>query len=300
MINKSIPHIALFVATLLFGANYYVSKLLLTSNLNPEQLLFIRTFGALVLFWIVEIVFPSQKIDRRTFWLLAPAALLGVALNQGLFFKGLEYTTAVNAAIIHVSNPIIVLILSILFLNYKLTGLKALGVVLGAIGASSLILKGAGIQFSSLNALGNLLVFANTAAYGAYLILLKPILKNFSALSIMKWVYLWGFIEIFPFTFGDVIDYKWANLGITEIWALGFLVVAVTFFAYLLTSFALQHISTTAVSYYIYLQPLVATIIATVVGNESLFWWQLIAASLIFLGASLVNWKNNTVIESIN
>lgn len=300
MIKKFVPHIALFVATLIFGANYYISKSLLTSHLNPEQLLFIRTFGAFVLFWLLEVVFPSPKIDRKTFWLLAPAALFGVALNQGMFFKGLEHTTAVNAAIIHVSNPIVVLILSIIFLKYKLTGFKAVGVVLGSIGALALILKGSGVEFSSQNALGNFLVFGNTAAYGGYLILLKPILKKYSALSIMKWVYLWGFVLIFPFTIKDTLQYEWLKIRSDEVWALVFLIVAVTFFAYLLTSFALQHISTTSVSYYIYLQPLVATIIATVVGNESLFWWQLIAASLIFLGAGMVNWRKHTEIEPIN
>ena len=289
MTKPALAHIALFISTVVFGANYYISKDLLSNNINPEQLLFIRTIGAGIIFWLVGLFIKTELPDKKTLLVLIPAALFGVVLNQLFFFKGLQHTTAVNASIIHVCNPIVVMVLSMIFLKFPITPKKAIGVFLGAIGASILILLDKSLTFAMDSMKGNLLIVSGTIAYGAYLILTKPLLQKYSPIVIVKWIYLYSSIMILPFCLPQMTHFEYAQITSNQWISLVFVIVSVTFLAYLLTMFALKHLMPTLVSYYIYLQPIIASIIAYSLGGEKLGIAQLIAAVLIVSGVVLVN-----------
>ena len=287
--HAGLSHLALLVSTIIFGANYYISKDLLSQNIKPEQLLFIRTFGAVLLFWIVGIFVKAEKPDKKAFIKLVPAAFFGLALNQLLFFKGLQQTSSVNAAIIHVVNPIVVMVLSMIFLKFPITRLKAAGVFIGAIGATFLILFDKKLSFAMDSMQGNTLILTGTIAYAAYLIISKPLLKTYHPIVIMKWIYLLGFLFILPFTLGDVYVLNLKIFTFSTYTSLLFVIVFVTFLAYLLTIYALKHLMPTLVSYYIYLQPIIAVFISWYAGAEILVFTQFIAALLIVAGVILVN-----------
>ena len=59
--------------------------------------------------------------------------------------------------------------------------------------------------------------------------------------------------------------------------------------AYLLNAYALKLVNPSMVSIYIYLQPLLASIIALSIGKDQLTLEKIIAALLIFLGVYLVS-----------
>jgi drug/metabolite transporter (DMT)-like permease len=82
-------------------------------------------------------------------------------------------------------------------------------------------------------------------------------------------------------TFSAFTPYIWFSVF--------YLVVMITFLAYFLTIAALKHLSTATVSYYIYLQPLLVTILALILGKDLPGWHQGAAAALIFGGVYLVN-----------
>ena len=281
-------HIFLLIATLLFGGNYWVSKILV-DILNPAQLVFFRTIGASLLFALVYFLSPRPKLSRKDLLWLFMAGVFGIVLNQVLFFTGLQYTTPVDTAIIHVSNPIIVLVLSLVFLHTKLSWWKISGIIVGATGASLLVLYQKGLTFNPETVKGNIMVLGNTAAYAVFLVMMKPILKKYDASTTMFWVYLFSSILIVPYAFEDVLAIQWQELWGWPVLSLFYIIVMVTFGAYFLIIFALRHLSATVVSFYIYLQPLIAAIIAFIIGAESLNWVNGLAAGLIFLGVYLVN-----------
>jgi drug/metabolite transporter (DMT)-like permease len=66
-------------------------------------------------------------------------------------------------------------------------------------------------------------------------------------------------------------------------------VVATTFLAYLLNTYALKALSSSVVSMYIYFQPFLATLFAVILGKDSLTTIKIISAILIITGVYLVS-----------
>ena len=110
--NKYLPHLALLAANIIYGINYAVAKDVMPNYIEPFGFILLRVLGALSLFWIFHICGNKEKIDRKDFPRLIVCGFFGVALNQLLFFKGLDITSPINASIIMTSNPILVLLIS--------------------------------------------------------------------------------------------------------------------------------------------------------------------------------------------
>ena len=112
-------------------------------------------------------------MERGDFSKLVAAAFFVVAHNMLAFFKGLQYTTPINGAVIMNTVPIIVLILSAIILREPIKKIKVLGVGLGLSGALMLSLYGESSTNGTNIILGNFLIFINTSSYSYYLILIK-------------------------------------------------------------------------------------------------------------------------------
>ena len=108
MNNQLKSHISLLAAAMIFGANYRISKGLMPDYFTPEQLLFFRMAGAFVMFYFFALFTVNEKVDRNDLWRMAIAGFFGTTLNQLLFFIGLNLSTPVDMAIIHVTSPIFV------------------------------------------------------------------------------------------------------------------------------------------------------------------------------------------------
>ena len=112
--------------------------------------------------------------------------------------------------------------------------------------------------------------------------------------SLSPWNFFFGFIYVLPFGFGQLSDIEWASFT-GEIWFyVVFICVGTTFLTYLLNAYALQHTGSSLVGTYIYLQPVVAGIIAVSKGMESLTVMKVIFILLIFAGVYLVSKKHKT------
>ena len=287
-------HLALFVTALIYGANYTIAKGVMPEYLLPFGFILLRVTGGLILFWITGF-FSPQKIERKDFPLLALCGLFGVAINQLLFFKGLSMTTPINAAIIMVCTPILVLLIAGFLVNEKITFRKLFGIFLGLIGAALLLLVNHDFSFGSLTWRGDLCIFINAISWGIYLVIAKPLIMKYNTITVVKWVFLFGFIYTLPFGFYELQQANFSVMPVNILMSILFVIIATTYFAYLLNNYALKKVSASVVSIYIYLQPLLAAGIAIFLGKDELNSIKLISALLIFGGVYLVsvNAKNN-------
>jgi len=105
---------------------------------------------------------------------------------------------------------------------------------------------------------------------------------------VIRWAFTFGLIIVLPFGVS-----QWGDMSGTfpfDIkWRIAFIIFAMTFLTYLLTVYGLNKISPTIVSAYIYLQPILATIIAVSTGVEKLTWTAIVYGLMIFLGVFLVS-----------
>jgi drug/metabolite transporter (DMT)-like permease len=248
----------------------------------------VRVGVSAVLFWIAWLFMPKEKIDLRDWPRIAAAALFGVALNMLTFFKGLSLTSPISAAVIMVTTPIIVLVLSALIINEKMRKRKVFGIVLGLVGTAFLILYGKSVGKATHAGLGNMLVFINAVSYGFYLILVKKLMQKYNAFTFVKWIYTFGFVMVLPFGWNEFDAIDWASMPTDIYLKTAFVVVISTFLTYLLNLISMKELSPSTVAVFIYLQPLFATLFAIGLGKDELSLVKIISALLIFTGVYLV------------
>jgi drug/metabolite transporter (DMT)-like permease len=281
-------HLAIIGANTIYGLNYVIAKGIMPDFLLPQAIVFLRVSGTLILFWILHFSLPSEKVEKKDLLKMALCSVFGVAVNQISFFVGLNLTTPISASIINTIIPVMILIFSHFILKEKITGIKVFGIMLGAAGALMIIVS-AGIGDIRFNALlGNFMVFTGAASWSAYLVLVKPLMEKYDSLTVMKWTFFFGFIMIFPFSFSAVASSSFAKIPF-DIWmSILFVVFINTGFAYYLINYSLKTVSPNITAIYIYLQPLIASIFAIVLGKDKLTVIDLIAAVLIMAGVYFV------------
>lgn len=288
--------LALFAAlgaTTIYGMNHTIAKVVMPNYIGAFGFIMLRVVGAAILFWTVSLFTPKEKIEHKDYLRIFLGALLGMCINMLMFFKGLQLSTPINSGVIVTLTPIIILILSAFFLKEKLTNLKFLGITLGFSGALLLILYGNASQVSNAPniPLGNSMMLINSISYGAYLVIVKPLTKKYSTVTLMKWMFLLGVFLTFPITYPEASAVSWSTLPFDAIWRMGFVIIGTTFLTYLLNVYALKTLDATTIGAFTYLQPLITIVYAVFTGNDTLDAVKISACLLVFLGVYLVSKK---------
>jgi len=286
------------MVAIFYGLNYLIAKDVMPNYVGAFGFIVVRVIGASILFWILGL-FVKDKVAKEDYPRLILSALFGVGINMMLFFKGLSLTTPINASIMMVSNPIIVLIIAAIVLREKITKRKLFGILIGAIGALSLIAYGKEIELYGENVkLGNLMVLINATSYAVYLVVVKPLMQKYHPITISKWVFFFGLIIVTPFGYTEFIEISWATMPTDILLRIAYVVMFTSFLAYLLNIYALKTINASTVSFYIYLQPLIATGASIYLGKEVLSVHEVLSAVTIFIGVYLVNTKKSIALEN--
>ncbi len=290
LLNKIVlAHISLFVANLIYAINYTFAKDVMPDFIQPSGFILLRVTGAAILFSLFYFLFVNERVERKDILKLAICGVFGVAINQLLFFEGLNLTTPINAAIIMTINPVLVIIMSAFILYEKINVRKGIGIALGLIGASTLILNGGSLSGDTNFMLGNTFIFINAASYGLYLVLVKPLMLKYHPITVMFYVFLFGLLYVLPFGYTELLAVDWVSFPSTIMWEVAFVVVCTTVIAYLLNSAALKQLNPSTVSIYIYLQPILATLFAIFRNADTIDEMKIISATIIFVGVYLVS-----------
>ena len=288
-------HLSMLAATVLFGANYWIAKGLMPNHLLPMQIIFLRVSGTLLIAWIIQMSIKELrvlKIDRADFPRLILSSVLGVAINQMMFFSGLNHTTPVDAAIINSANPIMVLVFAAWLLKEKIGILRLAGILLGASGALMLILLGSPISLGDGHVNGNLFILANTAAWSLYLVIAKPLMVKYNPFVLMRYIFLIGFIAVFPFTITQTMEIDFSAFDSRTWLSILYIIIGTTFMAYFFITFSLKRLSSSVVAYYTYLQPVLVALIGIVLFSELISWVKIVSALFVFAGIYFVTKKS--------
>ncbi len=293
-------NLALFGATmvsLIYGLTFTIAKDVMPTYIDAYGFILLRVGGSAILFVLMWLFMPKEKIERADVPRIIAAAFFGVALNMLTFFKGLSFTSPIAASVIMVTTPMIVLVLSAIIMKERMRGNRIIGIALGLIGTAILILYGKSVANAPNANLGNLLVFINAVSYGFYLIIVKKLMDKYSAFTFVKWIYIFGFFMVLPFGYTEFQAADWSLMPTDILWKVGFVVVFSTFITYLLNLLSMKELRPTTVAVFIYLQPLFATIFAISLGKDYLNWVKIAAAILVFGGVYLVTQKDTSIVQ---
>jgi drug/metabolite transporter (DMT)-like permease len=287
------PHLALVAVQLFFGTWSIVGKIVLR-YLPSTGLVAIRVLGGTLAFLVLQRTAKRFWLDRRSDYArLALYSLLGVALNQLLFVKGLSLSTAINANLLGTTIPIFTLVAGVA-LGFERFSLRvAIGVAVAACGVVYLV-NPFRANFTGATTLGNLLLIANSFCYGLYLAISQDAIRRYGALTVITWVFIFGCVFTLP-----IGGYHLSHVALTQlpvkVWlAILYIIIVPTVGAYYLNAWALGRVAPSVVAVYIYLQPLIGFAIAPYVLGEKLDAHVWIATALIFAGVGVVITRRRT------
>jgi drug/metabolite transporter (DMT)-like permease len=277
---------------ILYGLNYTFAKTVMNENyVQPFALTILRVGGASILFWLISLWLPKEKIARKDYIKFFVAAIFGVGINMLFFLKGVELTTPIHASAIMTITPVVILILSSIILKEKVTSLKIIGVTLAFSGALALTFFGDSERDGDNVLLGNTFIFLNAIFYSIYVILIKQLTAKYHPFTFIKWLFLFGFFIVFPFGYTELQEVQWHVFTPYVTFLLLFVVIGATFGTYLFNPIALNKLKASTVGAFIYLQPVVAGLFAIIMGVDSIDTLKIIAMLLIFSGVYLVSLK---------
>lgn len=287
--------VAATMVSIIYGVTFTIAKDVMPKYIDAYGFIFLRVGGSMLLFWLSTLFVKTEKIEKTDFPRIIAASFFGIAFNMLTFFKGLSYTSPIMGAVLMVTTPMIVLVLSAILIKERMENRKITGILLGLAGTVTLILYGKSMVNAPNATLGNILVFVNAVSYGFYLIIVKKLMEKYKAISFVKWIYFFGFIMVIPFGWGEFQAVDWAVVPATAYWKIGFVVVFSTFLTYLLNLLSMKELKPTTVAVFIYLQPLFASIFAIGLGKDELSWVKIGSALLVFTGVYLVTQKKQSI-----
>lgn len=261
--------------------------------ISPSAFILLRVGAGMLFFLVHYLFFSKERIEqRRDYCQLIVAAFFGVAFNMTAFFKGLSMTSSINASVLMLMAPVFVVIFSAIGNKTPIKLLVYVGITIAFIGAALLV----DVFHFSLDddgLMGDILVMLNAISYAYYLYYVTRLLKKYNAMTITTFLFVFGFLMVLPVGASDFMQIVWETLPIKAIFAMIYVIVGVTILAYLLNAWALQNSNSTTVGSYIYLQPLLATLIAIPLGVDTLSIEKIGYGLLIIGGLFLVNKGKN-------
>lgn len=294
------PHLALVIVQILFGTWPIFGKVALRS-MSSTSLVCFRIFGAALIFSLLQRR-PGglRQLPRRVLAWLFLSSMLGVALNQFIFVKGLSLTTAINATLFITTIPVFTLVVSIA-LGYDKASLRHfIGIALAVAGVVYLVDPWRA-DFSAQTTRGNLLLIASSFSYGAYIAVSRNLFRRYGALNVITWIFQLAALVALPISIYNLSTAGSGAFSAGLVLAVAYIILVPTVGAYYLNSWAITRVSPSVVAVYIYLQPLLAFGLAPLILGESWNSRTILACALIFAGVAVVTIRSRSrAVEEIS
>lgn len=288
--------IAILSANTIFGLNIPITKALMDDWMSPIGYTVTRMFFGAAIFWLIGMAVKDRKLDKKDYLPILAGGLMGFIGTQFLFSQALLYTSPVIFSLLMALTPVMVLLLSALILNESLPKRKLLGVLVSISGASLIILlsqnqSGKG----SNNLLGIGFALLCVLCYAGYLVLTRKVSTSYQPVTIAKWMFLVSAIAAAPFSFGSLpeqVIYS-GSANVQAYLFLGFALLFSTTLAFFLMPYSLKRLEASTVSIFMNLQPIVASVVAIFVGQDTFTWDKPLAVGLVVFGVYLVTSSQN-------
>jgi drug/metabolite transporter (DMT)-like permease len=272
-----------------WGVSFVSTKAVL-GKLDPYSLLVIR-FGIGALFLLLLLLLQRHRLQISINYVphLMVLGILGVFVHQVLQATALLTINASAAGWLISFSPVFTVILSVLFLNEKMSITKAVGMALAITGVLIISTTRSGQSFQFDMNIGFFLMVLSTLNWAIYSVLLKSLKIPYPPLVVTFYMCLLGLILTTPFI---IRNRGWENLSLLNHseWAhLLFLGVFVSGIAYWYWGKALEVLEASKVSMFLYLEPIATLIAALLLLQEKVLLISVAGGIIIIIGVIIVN-----------
>lgn len=291
MDSKIKPHLALLGCNCIWGISYPIYTYILPRHIEVEPLLTI-TLVVTGIMSIATLGFDSWRgekpVERRDMSLLIVAGLIVVLLRKFFLMSGLSMTNPIDGSVIAALGPIMVLVLSVIVGQDSFNSRKIAGVALGLVGVVVMLTSNSSHQNASNILLGNVLVLLCALCTAIYIVWFKKVVAKYSTMTILRWIMGTAAVVMFPIGIKSVVEVDYSSFSL-KIWLLlAYAAIMPTLLPNYLLMWALKQVKPAISSIYMYVQPVVATIISIIFGIGTLGWTKAFAGLVVFVGVLLV------------
>lgn len=284
-------NLCILVATIFFGLNLPVVKILIPHWMTSMDVSAIRMLGGCVLMWLASLFVRNDKIQRRHYINIILGGGVGLFMFIFLFNLALRFSNPIDVSIIMTMPPAFVMLMNIVFRNLRPGPLETAGVIVSFVGAFIIISVGhsPSADVGSERLLGDILALASALCYAFYLVILETPTKTYKPVSLLRWVYLMASVPSLFLISGLCHAEIWHTTQWLPWTLIAFVLICPTFLAYFLMAPAIKLISSELVSIYQYLVPVIASIASVILGVAHIVWPQILAMGIIVIGMVLSN-----------
>jgi len=287
----------MILAAFMWGGSFVGTKIALES-ISPMTLVFLRyIIGGLIVVVALRFI-KRQRIEKNDLkWLI-----LLCIFEPGLYFLfetyGIRETDPTIAALIIALIPVFVLIIAVAFRMERITIPKVLGIILSITGVSVIsVFENSGEQGTESTLRGIILVFMATITASSFTVLLSRLARKYSSFTLASFQVIFTIFFYLPLAiFENYPSYSF-SWSLRSVWALIYLGLFPTFFAYLLYAKGLSKIESSTASLFTNLIPIFTAIISVFTLGTSPTVYTLIGGILIIGGVTLVTRRRNPELE---
>lgn len=283
------PYLALLLAHLLWGGNYVVAKVTL-HEIPVMSLSFLR-FGLACLLispFLINLEPRMKRVQYKHLPRLIIASLLLGAVNITFFYLGLSKTLAINASVLNLIVPVLSVIGAWWFLKEKIYSINLMGIILSLLGTAAVI----GLpliftsSFSAVEMVGNLLLILGGAAFVGGALLIKPLFKDYTPLSITAFTFLTATVAFFiPAVLEYIANPDWlGQVSLLGLFGLLYIAILSTVVAYFLMMWGYSRIELSHAVIIQYVEPAVAASLAIPLLGERISYSFIVGFCMIALG----------------
>jgi drug/metabolite transporter (DMT)-like permease len=289
--NKLVPYFEVLFAVVAWGASFIATKIGV-KDVTPITVVWLRFGMGVVILGIAVIARKEFAWPARNEWAyFALLGLLGITWHQWLQSTGLVTAQASTTAWIVATTPIFMALLGWLVLKERLTVLQTAGIGLAAVGVLVVVSNGnlTSIFSGKFGTPGDYLIMLSAPNWAVFSTLSRRGLQKHPAARMMLYVmtFGWLFSSIGFFAGGHFSQIPKLSAGG---WiGVSFLGIFCSGLAYIAWYDGLQAIAASQVGAFLYLEPLVAVVVAGVILSEPITWVSLTGGGVILLGVYLVN-----------
>jgi drug/metabolite transporter (DMT)-like permease len=289
-----LPLAGLALTVVIWSSNNIVGKVIMREA-SPLMVALLRfTFAGLFFYLPVFLALHRgpQRFSRGDWQRLLLLGVGGTAGSLVFYLSGLMTTPATEAGIYQVTTPLFVIVIARIWLGERLSRVRALGIVLAAIGATALVTGGGAIGLGGGDLVGALLLLASNVTWSGYTLLSKEILARRSPLLVLAAANLVAMIAIWPLA--GLLG-AWSELPNVLHWSPTAWIIMLYLVALMSTSSqwlyvrCLREVHASQASAFLYLMPFFTAVMAAIFLGELPTPLTIFAGLLILVGVWLVS-----------
>lgn len=221
MSNVVKAHLGLILSYVIWAVNYPLYKVIMPHYISPYAMTMLVVGVAALLAFGSMLFVPIEPVRRQDILkLVAAAALMGIAKKLFLMV-GIQHTSPIDASIIATLGPILVLVISVMFLVDRFTPMKVLGMALGLAGALVVILSGSGMQAPSDKLGGDAVVLLAIVASSFSMVWLKELIMRYKPVTLLRWIYPVAAVMMLPIGLGPLLRTDFSAMPAHVAWDRG-------------------------------------------------------------------------------